>query len=221
MKKLLLTILVMVALLASANISYSQSATTNTNVETIIDNSAIIPAPILPIPGFVAPTGVGGGIWTSSPFDLKGTYFTVPQLCRIANPSRALGFLWPEWSKSFKIEVACWDKAKPQKRIRVYPSGHGVTYRTRMGEIHAKAMKLHKSELQVAAAVCVYALKQGATMVVIHSFSNPVTKANTAVLGGAGVGVRGNGDVINSAGGFGWTTAEKVYRSYVVAELYR
>lgn len=198
-----------------------------TNVETNIDNSMIIPAPILPIPGFATPSGISGGVWTSSPFDLQKANFTVSELTRLANPSKALGLLWPEWDKDFKIEIACWDKKKPQKSIKVCLVNQ-ITIRssivenyTKMGEAHAKAIKLHKSERQVMAALCVHAAKQGAKVVVIKSFSNPVTKADTAVLGGAGVGATGNGDVINSAGGFGWATAEKVYRSYVVAELYR
>ena len=194
----------------------------DTNMETNIDNTTIIPAPILPVPGFVNPNERTpyDESWTSNSFDLSKTDFTIAELRRVANPSRFLFLGWCEWDKSFKIEMACWAKSKPQSSVRVYTGDVTVNGFTKMGEAHARAVELHKSEKQVAAALCIYAAKQGAKVVVIRTFSNPVTKADSAVLGGAGASVTGSGDIVNSAGGFGWTTAEKVYRSYVVAELY-
>ena len=193
----------------------------STNVE--IDNSTIIPAPILPVPGFINPNERTpyDESWTSNSFDLGKTDFTIAELRRVANPSRFLFLGWCEWDKSFKIEMACWAKSKPQSSVRVYTGDVTVNGFTKMGEAHARAVELHKSEKQVAAALCIYAAKQGAKVVIIRTFSNPVTKADSAVLGGAGASVTATGDIVNSAGGFGWTTAEKVFRSYVVAELYR
>lgn len=196
----------------------NEGNTTEVDIQTNITN----PAPILPVPGFIQPNYKTpyDETWTSNPFDLGKVDFTIAELRRLANPSRFLFIGWCEWDKSFKIEMACWTKAKPQKAIQVYPAGIQVAGFTKMGEAHARAIELHKSESQVAAALCVYAAKQGAKIVVIRTFSNPVTKADSAVLGGAGASVTGTGDIVNSAGGFGWTTAEKVFRSYVVAELY-
>jgi len=205
----------------SQDASNSQSQINEGNTTDVsIDNTTIIPAPIMPVPGFASPVGATNGIWTNSPFSTSKTIFTIAELRRVANPSRFLFLGWCEWDKSFQIEMACWDKAKPQKAIRVYSSDTPTIGFTKMGEAQAKAKELHKSERQVAAALCIYAAKQGAKVVVLHTFSNPVTKADSAVLGGAGASVTGSGDIVNSAGGFGWTTAEKVYRSYVVAELY-
>ena len=228
MKKLILTILVIAAMLLSTEVSYGWNDDTTNNynedntTEVSIDNTTIIPAPIMPVPGFLSPVDktVLDQSWTSNPFDLGKTDFTIAELRRLANPSRFFWIGWCEWDKSFQIEMACWDKAKPQKTVRVYPANIQVTGLTKMGEAQAKAIELHKSEKQVAAALCIYAAKQGAKVVVISTFSNPVTKADSAVIGGAGASVTAAGDIINSAGGFGWTTAEKVYRSYVVAELY-
>ena len=205
---------------ATSNASAINKGNTN---EINIDNTTTIPAPILPVPGFIAPVDktMLDVSWTTSPFNLGKVDFSINELRRVANPSKFLMFGWYEWDKSFQIEMACWDKAKPQKTVQVYPTGIQVTGFTKMGEAQARAVELYKSERQVAAALCVYAAKQGAKVVILHSFSNPVTKADSAVLGGAGASVTAVGDIVNSAGGFGWTTAEKVYRSYVVAELYR
>jgi len=196
----------------------NEGNTTDVDIQTNITN----PAPILPVPGFIQPNYKTpyDETWTSNPFDLGKVDFTIAELRRLANPSRFLFIGWCEWDKSFKIEMACWTKAKSQKSVQIYPAGIQVAGFTKMGEAHARAVELHKSEKQVAAALCVYAAKQGAKIVVIRTFSNPVTKADSAVLGGAGASVTGTGDIVNSAGGFGWTTAEKVFRSYVVAELY-
>lgn len=189
-----------------------------------IDNSQVIPAPIAQSPDFAAPVDRTelDQSWTGRFFDLNKTEFTVNELTNLANPSRCLSFLWPEWGKDFQVEMACWDTAKSQKRIKVIsnPILTGTEY-TKMGEAHARAKTLRKSEMQVAAALSVEAAKRGAKIVVIRTFSNPVTKADTAVFGGAGASITGTGDIVNSAGGFGWTTAEKIYRSYVVAELYK
>ena len=261
MKKLILTILVVAAMLLSADVSYgfgdidasskqqqdqkqrqkqdqkqnqkqgqSQDASNTQSqvnegntTEVSIDNSTVIPAPIMPVPGFINPSAKTAydESWTTSPFDIGKIDFTIGELRRVANPSRFLLIGWCEWDKSFQIEIACWAKAKPQKAVQIYPAGTAVVGFTKIGEAQAKAVELHKSERQVAAALCIYAAKQGAKVVVLHTFSNPVTKADSAVLGGAGASVTATGDIVNSAGGFGWTTAEKVYRSYVVAELYR
>lgn len=196
----------------------NEGNTTEIDMETNIVN----PAPIIN-PGFISPnykTPMDES-WTSNPFELNKSCFTVKELTRFANPSQALGIFWYEWNKSFQIEMACWTKAKPQKTIRIYTHAIKVNGYVKIGEAHARAVELHKSENQVAAALCVFAAKQGAKIVVIRTFSNPVTKADSAVLGGAGASVTGYGNVINSAGGFGWATAEKVFRSYVTAELYR
>jgi len=201
------------------------SAINNTgNVSVEIEASPLMPAPVLPVPGFVAPANESIDYWTTSPFDTKARRFTVKKLTRFANPSRLL--LWPDWNKSFEIEVAVWEKISSGKSVIVVNSMNTdvvtslLVNRTRIGEAHARAKQLNKSENQVAAALAVQAVKAGASVVVIRSFSTPVTKATTAVLGGAGANV-GQYNVINGAGGFGTSTAEKVGRAYVVAELYR
>lgn len=197
-------------------------------IDTYIDNSIINPAPPLSAPDILSPVGTINGIWTSSPFKRQKIEFTVAELCRVANPSRALGFLWYEWGSDFKIEVACHDKAKPQKSVRIYSIDAFVNADVRilpgfvkMGEIHAKALKLYKSEKQVVAALGVFAARQGANVIVIRTFSNPVTRGDSAVLGGGGANQTTATEIFNGVGGFGWTTSEQVYRSYVVAELYR
>lgn len=197
----------------------NEGNTTEIGIETNIMN----PAPLMDTPGFIGPNykTVLDNSWTSNPFELGKVSFTVKELTRFANPSKALGIFWYEWNKSFQIEMACWAKSKPQKNIRVYTHAIGLDGYEKIGEAHGRAVELHKSEKQVAAALCVFAANKGAKIVVIRTFSNPVTKADSAVLGGAGASVTGAGNIVNSAGGFGWTTAEKVFRSYVVAELYK
>lgn len=226
--------------------SSGSSATNKSNniavvdVDTIIDDSTLIPAPLIPVPGFLSPDNRGGidDIWTKSPFNnhtlaevscvdanlprpIKVTY-RIPELCRVANPSRALGFLYYEWTKSFQIEIACYDKAEPQSQISVYPADCSVLGSLKkMGEGHARAIELHKSERQVAAALAVYAAKQGAKVIVLKTFSNPVTRGDSAVIGGGGARAIDPGNIVNGIGGFGWTTSERVYRAFAVAELYR
>jgi len=195
--------------------------TNSTNVS--IDNSQAIPAPLQNVsfiaPNYKTPLDIS---WTGSHYGTLLGKYSIPELCRVANPSKALGFLWYEWTKSFQIEMACKTKAKRTTSLIILPAGSNVPAGLeKMGEAHAKAVELHKSERQVSAALGVYATMQGATHMLVTSFSNPVTKTDSAVIGGAGASVSGDGTMINSAGGFGFATAEKVYRSYVVVELYR
>ena len=189
------------------------------NKNTIIIQDATIPAPLMQAPGFLNASESNYGIWTNS--KLVGT-FSIRELCRIANPSRALGLLWYEWTKSFQIEMSCQTKAKRTSSLQVFKTGTILPVGlTPLGGAHARALELHKSERQVAAALGVYATMQGADVMVVKSFSNPVTKSESAVIGGAGASVTGDGSMINSAGGFGWATAEQMHRSFVVVELYR
>lgn len=184
-----------------------------------IDNSTIIPAPLLPAPDFLIPVGTINGIWTSGKM-LEGVY-TIPELCRVANPSRALLFFWYEWSKSYQIEMACHIKAKHTRSLRIQSDTANLTGLTKLGRAHARAVELHKSEAQVVAALGVYAAKQGATVMVITSFSNAVTKGDSAVIGGGGGASTDPRYIINGAGGFGWTTSERVHRAFVTATLYK
>ena len=189
------------------------------NKNTIIIQDATIPAPLMQAPGFLNASENVSGIWTNS--KLVGT-FSIRELCRIANPSRALGLFWYEWTKSFQIEMSCQTKAKRTTSLRIFKTGTILPAGlVPLGGAHARALELHKSERQVAAALGVYATMQGADVMVVKSFSNPVTKSETAVIGGAGASVTGDGSMINSAGGFGWATAEQMHRSFVVVELYR
>lgn len=202
-----------------------QSQINEGNTTTVtIDNSTDIPAPLQSLPNFVAPVDktVLDISWTGSPYGTLLGQYSIPEMSRIANPSKALGFLWYEWTKSFQIEMACRTKAKRTLSLIILPADSNMpTGLTKIGEAHAKAIELHKSERQVTAALGVYATMQGANYMLVTSFSNPVTKTDSAVIGGAGASVTGDGTMINSAGGFGFATAEKVFRSYVVVELYR
>jgi len=206
--------------------SFSSATNNGGNVNIDIGASPLIPAPILDIPGFVAPAYERIDYWTHSPFTMKKTRFSTKELTRFANPSKVFGLFGYEWNKGFKIEIACWEKGKAQKVVDLYQYTDAnslakvlSTY-TKIGEAQGRAKKLCKSERQVAAALAYKVAKLGARVVVVHSFSTPVTKAHTAVLGGAGANVSPH-NIINGAGGFGTSTAEKVARAYVVAEFYR
>ncbi len=213
--------LVLVSIILFSSIQTADGQTT----EIDIDNSVLVPVPLLPAPDFLSPEGTINGIWTSSPFDLSRAspaVFHITELCRIANPSKFFGVFWYEWDRNFQIEIACWEKAKASRTIIILSQKEAVNLKlTKMGEAHARAIKLHKSERQVVAALGFYAAKQGAKAIVVHSFSNPVTRGDSAVLGGGGGAATDPRYVVNGAGGFGWTTSERVFRSFAVAELYR
>jgi len=208
----------------NANANENNSSATNHGNSVSITDTTINPTQLL-APGSVAPMyrTIGDELtMTTSMFKLQRAEYTVTELTRFANPGRCLSILWSDWESTYQVEVAVFTKEKAVSRIRVVVSSDYVaTNMTKIGEAQAYSKKLCKSEHQAMAAMAVKAAEAGAKLVVFRTFSNPVTKVSSAVLGGGGAQTAGSTSVFNGATGIGSSTGEKLSRAYVVAELYR
>jgi hypothetical protein len=196
------------------------------------DVTPVDPAPLLDIPGFVSIPLEAVEARTQSPFVMNKTEWTQDELKSFANPAPLLNVLriivlGENWNKDFDIDLALWDKAASEPNIMIVqfngdPNVLAETLKgkTKMGEGSVKAKDTSKSERQSAAALAFKASKKGATVAVVHMFSNVVAVAETAVIGGGGANYGGD-EVLNAAGGFGKSTGEKEHKSVVIAEFYK
>jgi len=194
--------------------------------------------------GLLSPTGYApkpGDLFdyklhlSKSPYALSPhrILFSKDELTRFANPGRFLHFLWPEWDNKYFVEIALFSRSKPQKIIILIEDNKpNVNAPVRfdedwllvkIGEAHAFAKDLNKSEHQVLAALAVKAAKCGARVVVWQSFSNPITKVDSFVIGGgaAQTGGPGGNSIFNGATGIGSSTCESLTRPTVIATLYK
>jgi len=181
-----------------------------------------IPSALMRIPGFLSVSHEKVKTWSENTAPIAKKTWTVSELANFAT-SRFLGFLWPEWKKNIKIEIACWSKAKSVKRVKIVDTENigdiDISLYELVGRGKGEAVNFFKDTDQVAAGVAHDASKVGVDLIVASKFSTPVATAKTAVVGGGGV--TSNGDILNVSGGFGGASSEKLMRARVVADLYR
>lgn len=226
---LMLVLLAIVVLLGTVNSSYGTNITMNSD-----DHSLWVAPPLLnpvasgPLAEEVPydTTNVAQFYLTKSIFKLNQRLYSTKELTRFANPNKCLGFLWPEWSRTYKIEIAIYQKYRSSKRIHLLKTeGNRPCIVTcdfiKIGQAHGYAIDLNKSEHQVLSALAVKAAEAGANLVIYRYHSNSVVKINSFVVGGGTIQVANPKSVFSGSTGIGSVTSEKLTRAFVVAELYR
>lgn len=226
MKKLLLTIIVVAAMLLLTNVGYGQTQQVQQDNSVYIE---VAPTDLLNPNGGspLADKLLDEDMHTSkSIFRLQRSDYTCKELTRFANPGRFLGIGWPEWNNTYTIEVATFAKYKAARSISVWSTPVFETTvttlgLTKIGEAQATAKNLGKSEHQVMAALAVRCAEAGATTIVFKGFSRPLVTVDSFVVGGGGAQVGSPQSIFNGATGIGSSSSETLTRACVVAELYR
>jgi len=190
--------------------------------EVNIETKVRIPSELMRLPGFMTIPGDDVKTWSENAKVIEKDTWTPSELANFAT-TRFFWIGWHEWRGKITTEIACWNKGKSTKSVRIVETENlgdvSIDEYELVGRGKGRAESFFKDTDQVAAAVAFKASKVGVDLIVVSKFSTAVSTGDTAVVGGGGV--TSKGDILNISGGFGSASSEKLMRARAVADLYR